>query len=276
MGKKTRILEQIKAGELPASEYAGFAETGGSLFEELSALEKSDREILTAYPTAAMQAAVAAKLANSKFTKNRFNRFGWNWNIQHVLACAAVLCLALMIPFFVTKETKTGLSNSVSGGMAGTAGVTLESATDESRAKGVGSRIYLYKKVGDNAVKLADSDSVSAGDIIQISYIASGAKYGAIVSVDGNGVVTQHYPEFGYTSAPLETNGEIPLDYSYQLDDAPSFERFMLITGDKPFTVSGILDAVDSFDNKNMSIKADFSKYLPKNTKITELLLLKK
>lgn len=268
MGKRTRILEQIKAGELPASEYAklGFdGQNGGNLFEELSALEKSDREILTVYPAAAMQAAVATKLANSKFTKNRF---GWNWNIQHVLACAAVLCLALMIPFFVTKGSSAKMSDAI--------GVTLESATDESRAKGVGSRIYLYKKVGDNAVKLADSDSVSAGDIIQISYIASGAKYGAIVSVDGNGVVTQHYPEYGYTSALLETNGEIPLDYSYQLDDAPSFERFMLITGDKPFTVSGIVDAVDSFDNKNMSIKADFSKYLPKNTKITELLLLKK
>ena len=266
MGKRTRILEQIKAGELPASEYAklGFdGQNGGNLFEELSALEKSDREILAQYPVSMVQSAVAAKLSTSKFAKNRFN-----WNIQHIIACAAVFCLALMIPFFVTKGSSAKMSEAV--------GVTLESATDESRAKGVGSRIYLYKKVGDNAVKLSDSDSVSAGDIIQISYIASGAKYGAIVSVDGNGVVTQHYPEYGYTSALLETNGEIPLDYSYQLDDAPSFERFLLITGDKPFTVSGIVDAVDSFDNKNMSIKADFSMYLPKNTKITELLLLKK
>ena len=268
MGKRTRILEQIKAGELPASEYASFAsQNGGNLFEELSALEKSDREILAAYPASAMQTAVAAKLAASKFTKKHFD-----WNMQRMLACAAVLCFALMIPFFVRKGSGAKMAD-----VAGSdAGLTLEAATDESRAKGVGTRMYLYKKVGDDAVKLSDSDSVSAGDIIQISYIASGAKYGAIVSVDGNGVVTQHYPEYGYTSALLETNGEIPLDYSYQLDDAPSFERFLLITGDKPFTVSGIVDAVDSFDNKNMSIKADFSKYLPKNTKITELLLLKK
>ena len=264
MGKRTRILEQIKAGELPASEYDVFnGQNGSNLFAELSALEKSDREILSAYPASAMQSAVAAKLAASKFTRKHFE-----WNVQHFLACAAVLCLALMIPFFVMKGNRASISDTV--------GITLENATDESRAKGVGTRMYLYKKVGDDAVKLSDSDSVSAGDIIQISYIASGAKYGAIVSVDGNGVVTQHYPEFGYTSAPLETNGEIPLDYSYKLDDAPSFERFLLITGDKPFTVSGIVDAVDSFDNKNMSIKADFSKYLPKNTKITELLLLKK
>ena len=262
MGKKTRILEQIKAGELPASEYIG-----NNLFSELSALEESDREILKAYPAAAMQAAVAAKLATSKFNRPRFN-----WNIQRVLACAAVFCLVLMIPFFVTKKMGAG----VTGKMSDAVSVTVADAADESRAKGVGTRMYLYKKVGDNAVKLSDSDSVSAGDIIQISYIASGAKYGAIVSVDGNGVVTQHYPEYGYTSALLETNGEIPLEYSYQLDDAPAFERFMLITGDKPFSVSGIVDAVDSFANKNMSLKADFSTYLPKNTKITELLLLKK
>ena len=269
MGKKTRILEQIKAGELPASAYAEFAGAGGNLFSEISALEDSDREILAAYPASAMQAAVAAKLASSKFSRNRFH---WTWNLQHVLACAAVLCLALMIPLFVARGTGAG----VAGKMSDAVGITVSDAADESRAKGVGTRMYLYKKVGDDAVKLSDSDSVSAGDIIQISYIASGAKYGAIVSVDGNGVVTQHYPEYGYTSALLETNGEIPLDYSYQLDDAPAFERFMLITGDKPFTVSGIVDAVDSFDNKNMSLRADFSKYLPKNTKITELLLLKK
>ncbi|MCR4715482.1 MAG: hypothetical protein K5751_14025 [Treponemataceae bacterium] len=268
MGKRTRILEQIKAGELPASEYAEFSDTNGSnLFTEISALEESDREILAAYPASAMQAAVAAKLSGSKFTKKHFS-----WNIQHIIACAAVLCFALMIPFFVKKGSGAKMADIAAPGE----GITLGAAVDESRAKGVGTRMYLYKKVGEDAVKLSDSDSVSAGDIIQISYIASGAKYGAIVSVDGNGVVTQHYPEYGYTSALLETNGEIPLDYSYQLDDAPSFERFLLITGDKPFTVSGIVDAVDSFDNKNMSIKADFSKYLPKNLKITELLLLKK
>jgi len=258
MGKRTRILEGIKAGELSASEY-----TGENLFEELSALEKSDREILEAYPAAAMQTAVARKLAASRF-KNRTS----SWNLLRIVACAAALCLVLMVPFFVMKG-----EGSVATNMGG---ISLEAATDENRAKGVGSRIYLYKKVGDQAVKLSDSESVSEGDIIQISYVASGAKYGAIVSVDGNGVVTQHYPEYGYTSALLETNGEIPLEYSYQLDDAPSFERFLMITGDKPFTVSGIVDAVDSFDNKNLSLKADFSKYLPKNTKLTELLLLKK
>ncbi|MCR4941102.1 MAG: hypothetical protein K5930_13535 [Treponemataceae bacterium] len=264
MGKKTRILEQIKAGELSSSKYAEFSEgSAGNLFQELSALEKSDREILAAYPASEMQAAVAAKLAASSFK----DRTG-GWNLIRIVACAAVLCLALMVPFFVLRNTGTVTKEAL--------GVSLEAATDESRAKGAGSRMYLYKKVGDKAVKLSDSDSVSEGDIIQISYVSSGAKYGAIVSVDGNGVVTQHYPEYGYTSALLETNGEIPLEYSYQLDDAPSFERFLLITGDKPFSVSGIVDAVDSFTNKNLSIKADFSKYLPKNTKLTELLLLKK
>ena len=264
MGKRTRILEQIKAGELPASEYAKISgDTSRNLFEELSALEESDREILAAYPVSAMQSTVASKLASSKFNRPHFN-----WNVQRLIACAAVFCLVMMVPFFVTKRSAAKMSDAV--------GISIAEATDESRAKGVGSRMYLYKKVGDQAVKLSDSDSVSEGDIIQISYIAAGAKYGAIVSIDGNGVVTQHYPEYGYTSALLETNGEIPLDYSYKLDDAPSFERFLLITGDKPFTLSGIVDAVDSFSNKNMSLKADFSKYLPKNTKLTELLLLKK
>lgn len=259
MGKKTRILEQIKAGETPASEY-----TGSNLASELAELERSDREILQRYPAASMQAAVEAKLVKSYSARTA--RFAWD--SQKFLACAAALCVALSIPFFILKGNLADRNQPAS--------ITVENATVTNRAKGVGSRIYLYKKDGFEAVKLSDSDYVSCGDVVQISYIASGAKYGCIVSIDGNGVVTQHYPEYGYTSAMLETNGEIPLDYSYMLDDAPAFERFLFITGDKPFSVSGIIDAVDSFANKSMSLKADFSNYLPNNTKISEILLLKK
>ena len=46
-----------------------------------------------------------------------------------------------------------------------------------------------------------------------------------IVSYDGRGVVTLHYPNVARASAELRAGGAVPLDHSFELDDAPLFER---------------------------------------------------
>ena len=103
--------------------------------------------------------------------------------------------------------------------------------------------------------------------------MASGAKYGAIISIDGNGYLTQHYPEFGANASILEANGEIPLEYSYQLDDAPDFERFLFIASENQFDIAALIDAVDNIKNPLDCKTENFSKYLPEDVKIKEVLL---
>ncbi len=38
----------------------------------------------------------------------------------------------------------------------------------------------------------------------------------------------------------LEAGGTVLLDFSYELDDAPRWERFYLITGDEPFDLEPV------------------------------------
>lgn len=68
--------------------------------------------------------------------------------------------------------------------------------------------------------------------------------FGVLLSVDGAGRITQHLPEEGArASAPLTSVREIPLPSAYELDDAPEFERFVLVTAAQPFAIGVVLDA---------------------------------
>lgn len=267
MARKQLILEQINAGEIPANEYKE-----ADREERLSDLKVSDREILAQYSAADMQKLVVAKLAarasERPAEKIRVVKFP-SQRIMKFAVAAAVLCLAVMIPVFV----KNGNAGRASG--AGAAGITLEAASSAERAKGVGPRMHIYRQEGTEVVRLENRTYVKEGDLLAISYIASGAKYGFILSIDGNGCVTQHYPLYGDMAVQLSSDGEVPLEDAYRLDDAPSFERFLLITSDKEFSIREVEQAVASFQNADRAMAEDFSIYVPKNADITDILLLK-
>jgi hypothetical protein len=64
---------------------------------------------------------------------------------------------------------------------------------------------------------------------LQVAYVAAAARYGVIISIDGLGAVTLHFP--------MEENGDTELRHgeevfirSYALDNAPAFERFYMVT----------------------------------------------
>jgi hypothetical protein len=87
-------------------------------------------------------------------------------------------------------------------------------------------------------------------DVLQLGYVASGAKYGVIFSVDGGGTITWHLPA-GYAGGPrqspaLESAGEVILPSAYELDDAPGFERFFLLYSPHPFDLAPVAQAVRS------------------------------
>ncbi|MBO5401405.1 MAG: hypothetical protein J6A14_06190 [Spirochaetaceae bacterium] len=263
MSRNTLILEQIQVGELDTKQYSG-----ENLFIKLGEIQESNAEILQKYPVDKIKKLVEAKLAKQT-SENAVPvnyEFRKHLNIQRIVGIAAVLCLALVLPFFVGKNQAENHG-----------GITLEQSILENgkeRAKG-SSNIFVYKKSGDSALRLKNKAKVSEGDIIQISYVASGAKYGAIISIDGNGYLTQHYPEFGTKAFELDNKGEIPLDFSYQLDDAPDFERFVFITSDNQFDISSLMDFVDNSKNISKLKDENLSKYFPEDVKIKEILLLK-
>ena len=115
------------------------------------------------------------------------------------------------------------------------------------RTKGAEPSLAVYKSVGTDYVTLKDGEYVAAGDRVQLAYASGGFAFGAILSVDGNGVVTQHLPLVGNTAVPLDETGEILLPYSFVLDNAPDFERFYLIVSKKRFDLDSLLHSAHLF-----------------------------
>jgi len=115
---------------------------------------------------------------------------------------------------------------------------------DMTRVKGA-THLFAYRAAapGTKPTKLGQASRVRPHDVLQLAYTAGEARYGTVLSVDGRGVVTQHLPVSTETAAPLAGTGETNLPRSYELDDAPGFERFFLITAAKPFSLSQVLDA---------------------------------
>ena len=114
----------------------------------------------------------------------------------------------------------------------------------EPRLPGLAPHLVIHRKQGRQIVRLGDGEVARPGDIVQVSYVAAGNKHGVVLSLDGRGAVTLHHPGRADDVATLQARGEHPLPHSFQLDRAPEFERFFLVTsGDAPTDVAVVLDA---------------------------------
>jgi hypothetical protein len=262
MGRQERILEQIKMEEIPEEAYNGI-----NLKEKISGLHKSDSAILNKYTADSMRQKVQNKLSASTSEKQKSRNFSfkYRWSFIGVpAAIAAALYTALVFPPFLYSRKNT-VENSFP-----------EKTTGIERSKGAGAQIHLYKKEEQDAVQLYNQSFIKGGDSIQIGYTAAGVKYGFIISIDGNGTVTQHYPDYGYNAAKLNTSGEVLLNYSYQLDNAPSFERFLFITGNDSFNTRNFINTLKHLESRKSAETADFLACLPPYTKMSSIVLLKK
>ena len=82
--------------------------------------------------------------------------------------------------------------------------------------------------------------------MLRLGYVAAGRRFGVILSIDGRGAVTLHFPSSPTGATALAGPGESLLPDAFELDDAPEFERFFLITADSPPAVDGVLAAARS------------------------------
>jgi hypothetical protein len=110
------------------------------------------------------------------------------------------------------------------------------------------SAVHVYRRAGDRTERLGDGARATRGDLLQLAYVAAGDQatdeFGALLSVDGRGNVTVHWPEGGVEAAArLSHKGEVRLPSAYELDDAPAFERFFFVTSGAPFELAPVLAA---------------------------------
>ncbi|MCB9746276.1 MAG: ActD-like protein [Alphaproteobacteria bacterium] len=237
------LLEQLRRGELSPEQAqalrARLAEEPGGL-DRLAALEASDAEILERYPPRVVAAALRQRLA-------RRRRVG--------IGLAGLALAAGLAALSLRPEAPTlGALDPIEEGV---------------RLKGLDPRLQLHRLGPDGEVEaLMDGDPAQAGDRLQLGYIAAGEAYGAVLSVDGRGVVTRHLPHGGELAAALEGGGAHALPESYELDDAPDFERFLLVVGERPFALGPVLEAVEG-------LPADAPLVLPEPLSAVSLTLVK-
>lgn len=111
------------------------------------------------------------------------------------------------------------------------------------RVKG-GPHLVVHRVFADSAEQLAEGDVAREGDRIQLSVAGAELRYVVVLSVDGNGLVTLHFPRPGdkrMLGADVEPTS---LPTSYELDDAPEFERFFLFTAQDPLDLDDLLERV--------------------------------
>lgn len=223
-------LEQMLLGEVSPEKRSRIMEDPCAL-EKLRELEESNQAILEQYDFAAMSRELEGALDEASPEESESAASPGRKNTILLpgvpLLAAAVFLAALVIPLALQPD-RTPADDSTPAGI---------------RLKGLQPELRIYRKTSDEVELLEEKNIVKNRDLLQLSYQAAGKQYGTIFSIDGNGFMTLHYPDSPSASPELNPSGEIPLDFSYQLDDAPGFERFFFVTSDSYFSVTQVLDA---------------------------------
>lgn len=222
-------LERYRLGELnPIARQdvdARLAEDG-VLRDRLDALSRADDEARQACPPDVLAAAVRRRVSADGTDTRRRRHLGW----------LVPLGVAAMLAVVVNRSDPPTAVRGTSTGSNG--------ADEGARAKGDDMTLVVYRNTESGASVVADGTHMASGDVVRIGYRTTRPVFGAIVSVDGRGVLTQHLPDQGTRAVALQAGGTVLLDRSFELDDAPRVERFFLIAAAEPFDLAPVLESV--------------------------------
>lgn len=242
----TWLLERLAQGELDGEAAAAVRDRltgeGRSLEDEVAALERADRETLAAHPPAEIVAEIQRRAAIGAGVRSRQPRrlvFGAGFAMAGALA---VVLAARQMP---------------------RRAAALDTAPEPTTIKGTrptaGSRLYVYRHHRRGDERLADGERVAPGDLLQLAYATDEQGFGVLLSIDGAGTVTQHWPEPGRPrAAPLRPGREVRLPSAYELDAAPTFERFFLVKSEQSFDVATVVEAA-----RRLSARAPEARHAP-------------
>jgi hypothetical protein len=116
-------------------------------------------------------------------------------------------------------------------------------ATTE-RSKGLDFDLRVYRQRGSAVERLAAGSEAAPHEVLQLGYVRAGYAHGVLLSLDGRGGVTMHFPREASESTRLPAgSGEQLLPEAYELDDAPGFERFIFVGAARPLPVDDVLSA---------------------------------
>ncbi|MFC2165059.1 anti-sigma factor family protein [Acidobacteriota bacterium] len=226
-------LERYLLSELPPQrmeEIEQLLQNNPELKSELTRLQKSDEDILKKFPKERMIPNIQSRYETEKAQVGRKNRPA---AFKRLLYVSPVLASALVILFIVLFKPH--------GDMPQNTRIKGTSTVDPTNP-----HILVHRKMDSDSELLGNGDRAKAGDLLQIAYSPAGKSYGVILSIDGNGLVTLHFPDNRSDSTLLQNRERVLLESAYELDDAPQFERFFFITAQTQISVESILDKANS------------------------------
>lgn len=220
------LVEQLLLGELPEGKSRELL-ADPEVRTRMQELQASNREILERYPPEVMSRRIWWRVEKEAAAREERGRRRWSLPRLAPAAAFAALLVAVGVVLATVAPWKT-----------------LDSGT---RLKGVRPHLVIYRKTAAGAEALGPGSPVRGGDVLQIGYVSAAKPFGVIFSIDGSGVLTLHYPpsetDTGGAATRLQGEGEVLLDFSYQLDNAPGFERFFLVTSAREPALAEVLQA---------------------------------
>lgn len=222
-------LERYRLNELPPDEARHLAaqlDADAVVSQRLAALDASDQQIRMELPAASLAEGVHSRL-RGQATTGAAPALPW---MRWALPAAGALVLAFFIVRPVALEPR--------------ATAPVAAADEDERVKGLDGALAIYRRIDGGSELLADGDRARTGDLLRIGYKVATPGYGVILSVDGRGLVTRHLPADGERAVPLAHGDTVLLDSSYELDDAPRWERFYLVTSQSAFDIEPVLTAL--------------------------------
>ncbi len=256
-------LERYLLNELPAErmrDIQGLLDADPSLRKRLDDIRKSSGKILRRYRPESMVPKILARASLPEHPGSRIPVKSLSRKMLLIPSLAAAAVAASIIIFPIIKSGNDTIVDHYAG--------------DVTRIKGAGTGIYIYRKQNNSAELLSNNRRVREKDLLQIAYYSTEDIHGMILSLDGRGTVTIHYPRPPSMSTRIEKNRKILLPASYELDDAPGFERFIFITSRVPLDVRAVSRAAEKLARKPGSAKkAELT--IDRRCRQTSLVLLK-
>ena len=206
------VLERFVLGELDAARAAAIERRKNEpeIRGRIEAIRRSNEEILRAH----RPEVIVRQIERRRAPKRR--------GLAMSLSFAATAALAVMVVMMIPRA---------------------DDPTE--RTKGLAPHVLAWRKTAGEPEALLPGSLTKQGDVLQLGYVAAGARYGVIASLDGRGHATLHFPAESELSTRLSTDGgAILLDEAYELDDAPTFERFFFVTSNEPLDAARVLEAL--------------------------------
>jgi hypothetical protein len=209
-------LEKFALGQATSEEVTVLKSllNDSELEAEVLRITENNEALLSRYPANLMAKQIATRLERE--SKTSFFSIKW-------MAPVAMAALLMILIFKPSPD-----------------------AGNDILLKGQQPHISVYRKTADSYEKLLQKQFAETGNLLQIRYSAAEAIHGVIASIDGNGTVTLHFPQEVTGSTILNGKGEISTPNSYELDNAPDFERFYFITSKVPINVEESIKAIKS------------------------------